>query len=247
MSAFNFTATPAQPPQQAQPSQPAFGFPQPQPQPQPFGAPAALPSLQTQAPLPLQSQIQPPLFQQPQQQQPQQPQQQAPRGPEAVYAAALRCHVFGDDRDALLARWNLLQGSWGSGKIHYSQSAPPIDVDGSNPLCRFKAMGYSVLPKKSASESEEVSLVVKMTPGQLDPLKGQMVTNLNQILGNKPNVKAHIVTIRPYGQDNLSEVVVYVTEEVGCPLFQNLFSLHSSFAMADEAIRVVICLFVFSR
>ena len=154
--------------------------------------------------------------------QPQPAQNQVPQGPEAVYAAALRCSVFGDDRDALLARWNLLQGSWGSGKIYYSKAAQPLVVDGSNPLCRFKAMGYSMLPKKS-SDSEEISLIVKMSVAQLEPLKDQMVNNLNQILGNRPNVKASIVTMRAYGQENVSEVIVFVAEEVGESLNSKFF------------------------
>lgn len=35
---------------------------------------------------------------------------------EAVLSSVLYCNVYGDERDAILARWNLLQAAWGTGK-----------------------------------------------------------------------------------------------------------------------------------
>ena len=54
--------------------------------------------------------------------------------PQNFYGAIARCSIFGDDRDALMARWNLLQASWGFGKIYYQPSAPPLPVEQSNPM-----------------------------------------------------------------------------------------------------------------
>ena len=50
------------------------------------------------------------------------------------YAAIAKCSIFGDDRDALMARWNLLQASWGYGKIYYQQNVPPLTVEQTNPM-----------------------------------------------------------------------------------------------------------------
>ena len=58
--------------------------------------------------------------------------------PEAIYGAAVRCNVFGDDRDTLLARWNLLQASWGTGRIYSAKSTPPLPVDQTNPNCQVQ-------------------------------------------------------------------------------------------------------------
>ena len=54
----------------------------------------------------------------------------------------MRVSLFGDDRDNLLARWNLLQASWGVGKAFYAQNQAPLSLNNENPLCRFKAIGY---------------------------------------------------------------------------------------------------------
>jgi len=50
-----------------------------------------------------------------------QPQQQVAVNPvEALYNAVFNCNVYGDERDSTLARWNLLQALWGTGKGKYS-------------------------------------------------------------------------------------------------------------------------------
>jgi hypothetical protein len=49
----------------------------------------------------------------------------------------------------LFFRLNLVQASWGVGRAYFSSSAQPITLTPHNPLCRFKAVGYSVLPKAS--------------------------------------------------------------------------------------------------
>lgn len=79
--------------------------------------------------------------------QPQQQQQMMPPNPdEALLHSIKHVSIFSDERDSLLAAWNLLQTQWGCGKSYYNSNAPAYDVLPSNPLCRFKAMGYSQLP-----------------------------------------------------------------------------------------------------
>ena len=46
--------------------------------------------------------------------------------------------VFGDERDAILAKFNQLQALYGQGKGYYSQSQPPVQFTTDNPFCRFK-------------------------------------------------------------------------------------------------------------
>lgn len=51
-----------------------------------------------------------------------------------------------------MAKWNLVQASWGTGKGFYSASQPPVDYTQQNPYCRFKAIGYSVIPGNDNKE-----------------------------------------------------------------------------------------------
>ncbi|PNF28321.1 hypothetical protein B7P43_G03474 [Cryptotermes secundus] len=82
-----------------------------------------------------------------------QPQQQVPPSPlEALHNAALNCSVYEDERDTTLARWNLLQALWATGKAYYSQMALPVQLTQQNPLCRFKAIGYSCMPSSDNAQ-----------------------------------------------------------------------------------------------
>ena len=46
--------------------------------------------------------------------------------------------IFGDERDALIAKWNQLQAYWGTGKGFYNQQGQSVDFKLDNPFCRFK-------------------------------------------------------------------------------------------------------------
>ena len=41
---------------------------------------------------------------------------QAPNALDAFYNSVFNCNIFGDERDQILAKWNLLQALWGVGK-----------------------------------------------------------------------------------------------------------------------------------
>lgn len=51
------------------------------------------------------------------QQQQQQQQQALPSNPnETLLTSVYACNIFGDERDQIIANWNLLQAFWGTGK-----------------------------------------------------------------------------------------------------------------------------------
>ena len=138
---------------------------------------------------------------------------QAPAGNpvEQLYSAVLQVSVFGDERDAILARWNMLQASWGSGKAVYSQTMPPIDLNAQNPLNRFKTIGYSALPSSKADEGLICAIIKKKT-SELEPQRAQIAAGISGVLGNRPNVKVVIENIRQCYAGAGSEVVFYVQE-----------------------------------
>lgn len=53
---------------------------------------------------------------QPQQQQLQQQQQPPPNANDLVINSIVNCKLFGDERDQVICRLNLLQACWGTGK-----------------------------------------------------------------------------------------------------------------------------------
>ena len=144
------------------------------------------------------------------QQQQQQQQQQRANPVEQLYSAVLQCSLFGDERDTIIARWNMLQASWGIGKIFHSTTMPPLDLSAENPLCRFKTIGYSALPS-SRNEDGILSAVVKKKAADLTPQTAQIGTTLHGILGNKPTMKVVVDGVRSLTQDT-SEILFYVQE-----------------------------------
>ncbi|KAJ9577545.1 hypothetical protein L9F63_005918 [Diploptera punctata] len=140
-----------------------------------------------------------------------QPQQVPPNPVEALYNAVFNCNVFGDERDSTLARWNLLQALWGTGKAYYSQTAPPIELTPQNPLCRFKAIGYSCMPSSDNSLGL-VALTFNKKEEELRTQQAQLINSLNMVLGNKPNLTVTVEGIKPLSETK-TQVVIYVQEK----------------------------------
>ncbi|XP_053600804.1 probable nucleoporin Nup54 [Plodia interpunctella] len=151
-------------------------------------------------------------FGQTQQQQLPQPQQQGPTNAhEALVAAVFNCSVFGDERDQVLAKWNLLQAQWGTGKAYYSQNAPPLELNEQNPLCRFKAVGYS---KISGQDDKDglVALQFNKPEQEIKTNQQALITSLASLLGNKPNLAVNIESVKAVSEGK-TQVVIYVVDK----------------------------------
>ena len=46
--------------------------------------------------------------------------------------------VFGDERDAIMTKWNQIQAFWGTGRGYYRKDGTHIDFTPQNHFCRFK-------------------------------------------------------------------------------------------------------------
>ncbi|XP_034824084.1 probable nucleoporin Nup54 [Maniola hyperantus] len=147
------------------------------------------------------------------QQQPQQ--QQQPQGPtnahEALIAAVFNCCVFGDERDQVLAKWNLLQAQWGTGQAYYSRNAPALELNEQNPLCRFKAVGYSRLGGKEDKDGH-VALQFNKTEQEIKNNQQSLIVSLSSLLGNKPNLAVNIESIKAISETK-SLIMIYVTDK----------------------------------
>ncbi|XP_048481782.1 probable nucleoporin Nup54 [Plutella xylostella] len=147
-------------------------------------------------------------------QQPQQQQQQQQAGPasahEALVAAVFNCSVFGDERDQTLAKWNLIQAQWGTGKAYYSQTAPPLELTEQNPLCRFKAVGYTKLGARGEKDGH-VALVFNQPEQSIKTNQQQLTTSLSSLLGNKPNLVVNVESVKAMS-DSKTQVVIYVVD-----------------------------------
>ncbi|XP_041974381.1 probable nucleoporin Nup54 [Aricia agestis] len=148
-------------------------------------------------------------FGQQQQQQQMQQQQQGPTNAhEALVTAVFNCCVFGDERDQVLAKWNLLQAQWGTGQAYYSRNAPALELNEQNPLCRFKAVGYSRLGGKEDKDGH-VALIFNKPEQEIKTNQQSLTTSLFGLLGNKPNLAVNIESIKGV-TENKTQVVIYV-------------------------------------
>ena len=48
--------------------------------------------------------------------------------------------IFGDERDAVIAKWNQLQAFWGTGRGHFNSQGHFVDFTPDNPFCFFKVL-----------------------------------------------------------------------------------------------------------
>ena len=70
--------------------------------------------------------------------QPQQPvQDQSAEELSKIAQAVSLPQIFGDERDAVVAKWNQIQALWGTGKGYYNQNQF-VEFKPVNPFCRFK-------------------------------------------------------------------------------------------------------------
>ena len=55
----------------------------------------------------------------------------------SISSALLMPTVYGDERDAIIAKWNQLQAFWGTGKGYINQNSS-VPFTPENPFCKFK-------------------------------------------------------------------------------------------------------------
>ncbi|XP_013380711.1 nucleoporin p54 [Lingula anatina] len=118
--------------------------------------------------------------------------------------------IFGDERDAIIAKWNQMQAFWGVGKGYYSQQGAPVAFTPDNPFCRFKAVGYNCLPK-SKNEDGLLGIVFKKKHSEVSQVQQAIVDKLGQLMGSKPTLSVHVentVTL----PDDQTELIIYVVE-----------------------------------
>ena len=72
-------------------------------------------------------------------------------------------------------------------------------------------MGYSAIPTQN-SETFDFSLIIKSKLSDLEPNKQQLSAGLQQILGNRPNIKVTIDCMKSYGNGDVTEISFSVHE-----------------------------------
>ncbi|KAM3849608.1 nuclear pore complex protein Nup54-like isoform 1-T1 [Diretmus argenteus] len=118
--------------------------------------------------------------------------------------------LLGDERDAILAKWNQLQAYWGTGKGYYSNNTPPVDFTQENPFCRFKAVGYSCVPG-SKDEDGLVVLALNKKEADVRAQQQQVVESLHKILGSNQMLSVNVEGVKALPDDQ-TEVIIYVVE-----------------------------------
>ncbi|XP_022910266.2 nucleoporin p54 [Onthophagus taurus] len=120
-------------------------------------------------------------------------------------------NVFGDERDDILKKWNMLQACWGTGKGYYNASQPPVEYNQSNPFYRFKGIGYVVIPQPDNADGL-VKLQFNKKESEVSAMKDTLINGINGILGNKPNLTLTIEHIKDLA-DSECEVMISVLEK----------------------------------
>ncbi|XP_050438374.1 probable nucleoporin Nup54 [Adelges cooleyi] len=130
-----------------------------------------------------------------------------------VINSIVNCKLFGDERDQIICKLNLLQACWGTGKGYYAlNNTPPVEYTPQNPLCRFKAITYSVKPT-SSSRDALVTIIINKKMDDIRKQEVQLTSNLFAIFGSKPNLSVHLDTLKWYTETK-SMALIYVEEKL---------------------------------
>ncbi|KAJ8286654.1 hypothetical protein GJAV_G00041620 [Gymnothorax javanicus] len=118
--------------------------------------------------------------------------------------------LLGDERDAILAKWNQLQAFWGTGKGYFNNNIAPVEFTLENPFCRFKAVGYSCAPG-SKDEDGFVVLALNKKEVEVRSQQQQLVESLHKVLGGQQNLIVNVEGVKALPDDQ-TEVIIYVVE-----------------------------------
>lgn len=118
--------------------------------------------------------------------------------------------LLGDERDAILAKWNQLQAFWGTGKGYFSNNIPPVEFSQENPFCRFKAVGFSCIPNNK-DEDGLVELVFNKKEADIRAQQQQLVESLHKVLGGNQTLTVNVEGVKTITDDQ-TEVIIYVVE-----------------------------------
>ncbi|XP_030128048.3 nucleoporin p54 isoform X2 [Taeniopygia guttata] len=118
--------------------------------------------------------------------------------------------LLGDERDAILAKWNQLQAFWGTGKGYFNNNIAPVEFTQENPFCRFKAVGYSLMPNNK-DEDGLVVLVFNRKEADIRSQQQQLVESLHKILGGNQTLTVNVEGVKTMPDDQ-TEVIIYIVE-----------------------------------
>nr|5C3L_A Chain A, Nup54 [Xenopus laevis] len=118
--------------------------------------------------------------------------------------------LLGDERDAILAKWNQLQAFWGTGKGFFMNNTPPVEFTQENPFCRFKAVGFSYIPNNK-DEDGLISLIFNKKESDIRGQQQQLVESLHKVLGGHQTLTVNVEGVKTKA-DNQTEVIIYVVE-----------------------------------
>ncbi|KRT80581.1 hypothetical protein AMK59_7255, partial [Oryctes borbonicus] len=128
-----------------------------------------------------------------------------------VLSSIYGINIYGDERDNIIKKWNMLQACWGTGKGYYNNTQPPVEYDHTNPFYCFKSISYSVLPTAENAEGL-VKLHFNKKESEISPQKEVIINGLAGVLGNRPNLTVNIEHIKAISEND-SEVMISVNEK----------------------------------
>uniref|UniRef100_A0A4W3H6W0 54 kDa nucleoporin n=1 Tax=Callorhinchus milii TaxID=7868 RepID=A0A4W3H6W0_CALMI len=118
--------------------------------------------------------------------------------------------LLGDERDAILAKWNQLQAFWGTGKGYFHNNLAPVEFTQENPFCRFKTVGFSCIPSNK-DEDGLVALAFAKKETDIRNQQQQLVESLHKILGGLQQIMVNVEGVRALPDDQ-TEMVIYIIE-----------------------------------
>jgi len=120
--------------------------------------------------------------------------------------------LFGDDRDKVIAKWNMVQAFWGTGRGFYQKDGSCVNYTPQNYFSRFKAVGYSLIPTVT-DDRGLVSLLCNKKQSEMQAAGSLNICGvIHKIMGSNNSLSVAIESIEALPDDKC-EVNIYVNEQ----------------------------------
>lgn len=146
-----------------------------------------------------------------QQQQQNVQQQQAPSATDLLYSSIYQVNIYGDERDALIAKFNVLMAFAGIGKGYFNANQS-VDYSPNSDLFKFTSVVYNAKPSSTQKDSL-VYMSLNKKYEQVLAEESTLVSSLSQIFGSRPNMTVVIDSINLVDSEK-SRVLFYINEKL---------------------------------
>ncbi|ELT87031.1 hypothetical protein CAPTEDRAFT_154507 [Capitella teleta] len=152
-----------------------------------------------------------------------------------MVTAVIRPQIYGDERDTIVAKWNQLQAFWGTGKGYFNQQGEVVEFKPDNPFCRFKAVGYNLIPGTSNADglvaimfNKKFEEITKVQQSVVDTMQKIVVEAVGRTVGvNKMTISVCVEGVKEVPDDKC-QMLMYLQDRADTGITRRISATDAS-------------------